>query len=71
MDCLDSASADGRGLEDDALRLFEECTSAAPYIFIGMASIISFGTVSRLIPKDSRSISPAAIRRRKSLLARY
>jgi hypothetical protein len=43
----------------------------APKIFIGMASIISFGTVKRFMPKDSKSISPAAIRRRKSRLARY
>jgi len=43
----------------------------APYIVIGIASIMSLGTVSRLIPSDSRSISPAAIRRRRSRLARY
>jgi hypothetical protein len=43
----------------------------APYILIGIESIISFGTVNRLIPRDSKSISPAAIRRRRSRRARY
>lgn len=69
----DGAEEEDTDLRESAARESSDLLKLdlAPYIVIGIESIISLGTVNLLIPNVSKSISPAAIRRRRSRRARY